>query len=507
MAGHVERAGVRQHFEGAGYDFFPPGVRSGNLRRLHGERRHDEHIALLQGAVVGRGQGAGQILRLGVIAAVVALLHVAPHHHHHLDGLGQVVGARQPATCRGVEQAGRIVALPVRTHASALDHQPRRPLGRNAGPDVAAVTVPRQGDRLDRGAQLLEGVRGLFDAGVHVGLRLVPAEPFLHDTEPQPGHVAVQRPGVRLAFEPGPLARVQSVRPGQHLQQQRGVVHGARHRAGVVQREFDRHDAGVWHQPIRRFVAVDAAPARGHADRAALISADRHVHRAGGDQCATAARRAARGPAGIVGIAHRAGRTGVAAAGKAQILAYRLAENAPAGVQNARNDRRVDFGRIALQNGAAVHHRHAGDAHVVLDGEGLAGQRAGLRALDVRAPVPGAERIVFGFGPGARGARIGDRQARFGQFVQPGIGFHHPRHETLERFQVILCQAEPKILGNVRKVVERRVFDRHRAGLLLRMGFGHTGTYHGRPAAEKMDDTPMCSRKMEVKKGSGADGI
>lgn len=45
---------------------------------------------------------------------------------------------------------------------------------------------------------------------------------------------------------------------------------------------------------------------------------------------------------------------------------YYLAHDGPARLQNALGDRRVDFGRVALEQRAAVHHRHTGEANVVL---------------------------------------------------------------------------------------------------------------------------------------------
>ena len=56
----------------------------------------------------------------------------------------------------------------------------------------------------------------------------------------------------------------------------------------------------------------------------------------------------------------------MAAAGEAEILADRLADDRAAGVENARRDGRVDIRHIAFHRRGAVHHRHAGETDIVL---------------------------------------------------------------------------------------------------------------------------------------------
>jgi len=51
----------------------------------------------------------------------------------------------------------------------------------------------------------------------------------------------------------------------------------------VIQRELDREDPRVGHQPVRRLEAVHATPAAWDANGAALVSANSQVH-LGGDQ-------------------------------------------------------------------------------------------------------------------------------------------------------------------------------------------------------------------------------
>src|SRR5262249_47424956 len=125
-----------------------------------------------------------------------------------------------------------------------------------------------------------------------------------------------------------------------------------------------------------RLHADDAAVARWNADRAGLVAADRHRDLAGGNECGRARRRAAGGEAALARIVHHAALAGVAAAGHAVVLADRLAGDLAAGVEDARDDRGVDVGHRAFEEARADHHRHPGEANVVLQRDALAGERA-----------------------------------------------------------------------------------------------------------------------------------
>src|SRR5439155_27346173 len=99
---------------------------------------------------------------------------------------------------------------------------------------------------------------------------------------------------------------------------------------GVIERDFDRHHASVGNQAMGALHAIDAAPRSGHADRAALVAADRHIHLAGGDDDAAAGGRAAGRITHFAGLVHRTGRMAVAAAGETEILAMGLADDGAA---------------------------------------------------------------------------------------------------------------------------------------------------------------------------------
>src|SRR5439155_14043087 len=99
--------------------------------------------------------------------------------------------------------------------------------------------------------------------------------------------------------------------------------------------------------------------------------------------------------ADLAGVMHRPGGVRVASPGHTEILAVCLTEDGAAGVENAGDDGRVDLGHIALEGGRPVHHRHAGEHHVVLEDHGLALELALARSLDSRLVVPGVMRVLL----------------------------------------------------------------------------------------------------------------
>src|SRR5262249_57868252 len=98
-----------------------------------------------------------------------------------------------------------------------------------------------------------------------------------------------------------------------------------------------------------------------------------------------------------------AGGAGVAAAREAEVLAVRLADDGAARVEDARHDGGVDVGDISLEGRGAVHHRHAGQAHVVLEGDLLARELPRRRALHFRLVVPGVVLVLLALRPMAAG--------------------------------------------------------------------------------------------------------
>ena len=97
--------------------------------------------------------------------------------------------------------------------------------------------------------------------------RLAEAERLARDADPraaQPGRIEELRVvGLRFAGA-GRGRRIVGIDAGERAQQDRGVAHRARHRAGRVLAVGDGNDAGAAHRPDRRLDADDAVDDDGH---------------------------------------------------------------------------------------------------------------------------------------------------------------------------------------------------------------------------------------------------
>ena len=195
------------------------------------------------------------------------------------------------------------------------------------------------------------------------------------------------------------LARIEFVRAGDRLEQQRVVGDIRRHRPARIERDLQRPDARIGNETEGGLETDDAAMARRDADRAGLIAADRHVDVARRHQRGAARRRAAGRISALARVVHRSGRARVAAAGDAVIFAHGLAGDLAAGIEDARDDRGVDLRHVAVEKRGADHHRHAGEAHIVLERDTPARELAGVARPDRRFHVPGAMRILRRTGP------------------------------------------------------------------------------------------------------------
>ena len=135
----------------------------------------------------------------------------------------------------------------------------------------------------------------------------------------------------------------------------------------------------------------------------------------------------------------------VAAAREAEVLAVHLAENRPAGVEDARDDGGVHVGYVALERRCSVHQGHAGQAHVVLEGDPLALQLARGRARDLALVVPGVVLVVRAHGAVARGARILDERHRVRHGLDRVIGGHAAGHGLEKESDVGVGQGHPEL--------------------------------------------------------------
>ena len=159
-------------------------------------------------------------------------------------------------------------------------------------------------------------------------------------------------------------------------------------------------------------------------------------------------------------VVHRTRRAGVAAAREAEVLAHRLAEDGAAGVQNARHDGRIHVGHVALERRSAVHHRHSGDAHIVLDREPLAFELAAPRAFDRGLDVPRAVAVLLAAGAITGCARIFYRRQLLRHAIDGVIRIDAGPHQLAEYREIRLAHAEPEILRERLQLRRRRRLDR-----------------------------------------------
>ena len=100
----------------------------------------------------------------------------------------------------------------------------------------------------------------------------------------------------------------------------------------------------------------------------------------------------------------------------------RLADDGAAGVEDAGDDGRIDVRHVAFERRGAVHHRHAGEADIVLEDDALARQRTVRGAAHFGLHRPGIERVLVGARPIAGRARVAHRRQIVGQLIDPIVG-------------------------------------------------------------------------------------
>ena len=174
-----------------------------------------------------------------------------------------------------------------------------------------------------------------------------------------------------------------------------------------------------------------------------------------------ARRRAAGRIAHLVRIVDRTGGAGVAAAGEAEIFAMDLADDGAAGVEHAGDDGRIDIGDIAFERRGAVHHRHAGEADIVLERDRLAGELAARRALDLGLDVPGVVFVLLAFGAIARRARIFHRRDIVRHGVDRVVGGVVRLHQGVVGFELLVAHMHAEIFGDAAQLIERGSSDCH----------------------------------------------
>src|ERR1700722_19965263 len=132
----------------------------------------------------------------------------------------------------------------------------------------------------------------------------------------------------------------------------------------------------------------------------------------------------------------------------------RLALDRCAGVQETRNDRGVDVGHIALKSRGAVHHWHASDTDIILDGDRLPLELAARRALNVSLYVPGVERILLGARPIPGRAWIFDDGNLVGHLIDDIVSGKATVHQRNELSDAFLRHRHAEALDDVRHLFD-----------------------------------------------------
>ena len=175
------------------------------------------------------------------------------------------------------------------------------------------------------------------------------------------------------------------MRARDRVEQQRGVVDGARQRADAGQ-ALERLGVGPGRDaPALGLDADQMRPRGGDADRAGAVRAHRGGHQAGGDRGGRAARRAAGRVVQRPRVARLAEGLALGDRPLAELGRRRLADDHGAGRAQAAGDLAV--GLLAGELAATAEGRRlAGEVHVVLDGDRHAQQWS---ALAIGAPAVG----------------------------------------------------------------------------------------------------------------------
>jgi hypothetical protein len=274
------------------------------------------------------------------------------------------------------------------------------------------------------------------------------------DADPEPFDAPAE-PGGVIGHRLVGARRVERVVPGDDLQHQRVVAYRAGHRADVIEREGERHDAAAADPAVGRLHPGDAAHRRGVADRAAGIGAERGGEEPGGEAGAAAARRAAGEMVAVPRVARR--RPGQVEAGAAdrELVGRQLAEQDRAG-------RFEPLGHGGMAGGGvAGHHLGMGGGGDALDIDDVL-QRIG-HAVERAAPVAGGD---LGLGPARRGERA----------------LRHHRDKGVDPAVVALDPPEQRF-----GILDRRQFPgADQLGRLGEAEIGELGGHAAPPLARKM---------------------
>jgi hypothetical protein len=153
----------------------------------------------------------------------------------------------------------------------------------------------------------------------------------------------------------------------------------------------------------------------------------------------------------------------MAAAGHAVIFAHRLAGDLAAGIENALDHRGIDLRHIAVQELRADHHRHAGEADIVLERDAPAGELAARFSLDRSLDVPGSVRILRRRRPIELPVRVFDRRQLVRSGVKHRIGVGERRDDLGDRIEIGLARPHAEPRGRLAQIGDGRFLEHGRS--------------------------------------------
>ena len=145
-------------------------------------------------------------------------------------------------------------------------------------------------DLTDLCSQLGETLRrGSTNSSASCSKKARPPESLGHDADAQPLGIVGESLGICLNFDIL-LTWVKAVIACNGFQQQGNIACAGGNRPGVIKCEFDREDTSVGDKAIGWLEAVGPSPGAWYANRAVLVSTDRHIAFTGHNQCSAATR-------------------------------------------------------------------------------------------------------------------------------------------------------------------------------------------------------------------------
>ena len=223
----------------------------------------------------------------------------------------------------------------------------------------------RKLDRLDRRAHLLQSIERLAERPRHLRRHALLEQPLRHADAEADDLARQRRHEVGNVFRAG--CGIGGVRTGNDTRQDRGVPHGVRQRADLIERRGEGEQAVARHAAVGRLEPHEAAERGRLADRPSRVRPERGGHEASRDRDGRPAARSAGSASAVPRVARRAQRRVLGGRSHRELVAVRLAHDHRAGTQQPLHDRGVVGRRVAGEHLRRGGGRQRAGADVVLE--------------------------------------------------------------------------------------------------------------------------------------------